>query len=72
MKRRCIVKSLYSKLTPYVQMTGWVVILFGILALADKATAFDGRLTTMEAAFNRIIVVEEKLDLVIQLLRNKR
>lgn len=68
----CWVKRQWDRFTPYVQVWGWLIVavpaIWGITVLAPKAEAFDGRLTVVE---QQNVIVNQKLDLVIQLLGRK-
>lgn len=49
-----LVKRIYERFTPYVQVLGWAAIVIPAVYTAsvgvDKALAFDSRLTAMEQA----------------------
>lgn len=74
MKQKCLFKRLYEVATPYVQLTGWVVIMGSVatatIAIVQKVQAFDGRLSTLETAFistdKRLSVIDGKLDVLIE------
>lgn len=76
MKRKCLVKRLYELATPYIQLTGWLVVvssvLLGALAIIQEVQAFDGRISALERAFidsdKRLSVIDGKLDVVIDKL----
>ena len=76
MRRKCLVKRLYEIATPYIQLTGWLVVmssvLLGALAIIQEVQAFDGRISALERAFidsdKRLSVIDGKLDLVIDKL----
>jgi hypothetical protein len=76
MKRRstdkCVIKRLWDKFTPYIQTAGFVFLIIPlailVVDLIPKAEAFDKRLTIVE---QNNVIANQKLDLVIQLLRNK-
>lgn len=76
MKRKCLVKRLYELATPYIQLTGWLMVvssvLLGALAIIQEVQAFDGRISALERAFidsdKRLSVIDGKLDVVIDKL----
>lgn len=65
----CWAKRVWDKFTPYVQVWGWLIVavpaVWGVMVAVPKAEAFDGRLTAVE---QNTAIVNQKLDLVIQLL----
>lgn len=80
---KCLAKRLYAMLTPYVQVIGWLVVavpvVLGGISLAQKAEAFDTRLTSLEASQRSYgekqdvinTVINTKLDTVIYFMRRK-
>ena len=72
---RKIIRKVWDKGTPYIQVGGWLILFVtaatSSVSLIDKATAFDGRLTLVEQALIQIQVLDKKLDLVINLMKNK-
>lgn len=62
MKRRCIVKELYSKLTPYIQLAGWLV-LFGSISLGAQyyIGAVDAVAATQSEQAKLIISIKEDI-----------
>jgi hypothetical protein len=75
-ERNCIIKKIWNVYTPYIQMGGWLIIVCGfiltVIAAATKVEAFDDRLTANEIAIKKLETVDDKLDLVITLLKDKR
>ena len=77
---RCIAKRVYNAATPYIQLLGWaavaIPIMLGGYALADKALAFDARLTELEQAqrstASDIRSIRDKQDLMIDFFGIKR
>lgn len=77
MARQCLAKRLYSAATPYVQLLGWLAVLIPamvtVYTLAEKASAFDGRLTALERAqidtSSRLERIDEKTDLIIEFVK---
>lgn len=75
----CIIKRLYNRATPYIQVVGFfaVAIPSGISAtqLIGDARAFDSRLSLIEQAQYRYAeqqkVIEGKLDTVLYFVRKK-
>lgn len=75
-KKNCIIKFVWLKFTPYIQMSGWAVLMITTVAygadLIKKAEAFNDRIVANERAIlamrNGQEVTNEKLDLVIKLL----
>lgn len=76
MKRKCLIKRLYELATPYIQLTGWLMVvssvILGALAIIQEVQAFDGRISALERAFidsdKRLSVIDGKLDVVIDKL----
>ena len=76
MKRKCLIKRLYELATPYIQLTGWLMVVssvfLGALAIIQEVQAFDGRISALERAFidsdKRLSVIDGKLDVVIDKL----
>lgn len=72
-KRDCVVKRLWEWGTPYIQGGGWLILMMTIaysgVVLVEKAQAFDERITQNTEAIERLSNVDEKLDLVIKLLK---
>lgn len=79
MAKNCIIKRLYATFTPYVQFAGWLAVLIPacvtMYVLAEKAAAFDGRITALERAqqstASSLERIDEKADLIIEFLRVK-
>lgn len=79
----CLAKRLYRIATPYVQLIGWlgvaVPLVFMAYGLAEKAQAFDSRISTLESSRTNtdqnIAMLNQKVDLLIdfwQIPRNPR
>lgn len=79
MRRReedsCFVKRAWRVATPYVQVIGWIIVAVPVLLsfgnLVNSARAFDERLTAVETSVQKLAAVDQKLDLVINLVRSK-
>ncbi len=75
-QRNCIIKKLWNDYTPYIQGGGWLILMCSFLVTfisgADKVSAFDSRLTANEQAIQQLQNVDDKLDLVITLLKDKK
>lgn len=75
-QRNCIIKKLWNEYTPYIQGGGWLILMCSFLLAfitgAQKVSAFDERLTANEESIKKLETVDDKLDLVISLLKDKR
>lgn len=75
---KCWIKRMYSRFTPYVQFLGWAVVavpvVISFITLADRARAFDARLTTMEKSQDNYARKQEilitKIDTIIRLVKD--
>lgn len=83
MERRipaCFTKRVYSLLTPYVQIAGWLAVAIpatiSAAQLIGDARAFEQRLNTVEQAqaSNTVKIdrISDKLDLVIHFVRPQK
>lgn len=73
MKRKCIVKQLWAWGNPYIEIAGWFILMGTVilsgLSLAEKAAAFDQRLTSLEQnrgeSAQDIKLLNQKVDLIM-------
>ncbi len=77
MKSKNIIKKTYEKLTPFIQMAGWIIIatttLYTAISGFDKVIAYDKRISAVEQIQSeyrdKINKIDNKLEDIMQFWR---
>ncbi|MFA7278777.1 MAG: hypothetical protein WC100_01670 [Sterolibacterium sp.] len=68
-RKQSFITRFLERFSPVLQLIGLLAVAVPTIMLINDARAFGDRIGSLEAAITRVIVIEEKLNLIIDFLK---